>query len=358
MDWLARQLLRWFDRHGRTHLPWQQDMTPYRVWVSEIMLQQTRVATVIPYYERFVARFPDVASLAAAELDEVLHHWTGLGYYARGRNLHRAAQVIVREHRGELPDSVEALRSLPGIGPSTAGAIAAVAYGIRAPILDGNVKRVLARFHAVSGDPGRSATAKTLWALADEHTPARRVAEYTQAIMDLGATVCTRSNPDCTACPLAERCEALARDAVDAYPGRKPKKAMPVRSARFFLLHDRQGGCLLEKRPPGGIWGGLWSPPERAPDTSVAGFLAELALPAEPGPGSVRTGPGFRHTFTHFHLDIEPVYIGMEGRPPLLSNQIREQDHLRWYRPDGTEPLGLSAPAVTLLATLEELVQT
>ena len=278
MDWFAERLLTWFHGHGRRDLPWQRNINAYRVWVSEIMLQQTQVKTVIPYYERFMARFPTVHDLAGAELDDVLHHWTGLGYYARGRNLHGAARVIVDDHGGELPPSVEELAALPGIGRSTAGAIAAIAGGVRAPILDGNVKRVLARFHAVSGYPGEAAVAKTLWGLADEHTPDRRVADYTQAIMDLGATLCTRSRPGCSNCPVAERCQALAADQIDRYPGRKPKKEKPVRAARMFIVHDGEGACLLERRPDEGIWGGLWTPPERSSDTTAEGFLGEFGL--------------------------------------------------------------------------------
>ena len=278
MDDFATSLLAWFDQHGRRDLPWQRAINPYRVWVSEIMLQQTQVATVIPYFERFTGRFPTLAELASADLDEVLHHWTGLGYYARGRNLHKAARVVVADHQGELPRCVEVLQSLPGIGRSTAGAIAAIAYGIRAPILDGNVKRVLTRFHAVAGYPGVPAVARTLWQLADQHTPARRVADYTQAIMDLGATVCVRNGPSCHRCPIQTGCEALEAGVVDAYPGKKPRKNKPVRAARLFVLHDGRGGCLLEQRPENGIWGGLWTPPERAAGFSSEEFLRQFGL--------------------------------------------------------------------------------
>jgi len=353
MDWFAERLLAWFDEHGRRDLPWQQDINAYRVWISEIMLQQTQVKTVIPYYEQFMARFPTVRDLAAADIDDVLHHWTGLGYYARGRNLHKAARVIVAEHGGELPGSVDILDSLPGIGRSTAGAIAAIAGGVRAPILDGNVKRVLARFHAVDGDPGQSAVAKTLWARADDHTPEVRVADYTQAIMDLGATVCRRSTPNCAACPVAQRCAALAADEIDRYPGRKPKKDKPVRAARMFIAHDAEGACLLERRPAKGIWGGHWTPPERATDTSAEGFLAEFGF-AQGAITRSRIGSPFRHTFTHFHLDIEPVYIEVAGPP----NAVRDSDDVRWYLSGANEALGLSAPAVKLIASLKEFTLT
>src|SRR5690606_6541720 len=210
-DDFAQRVLVWFDQHGRKHLPWQQGITPYRVWLSEIMLQQTQVATVIPYFERFIARFPDVQSLAAAPIDDVLHLWTGLGYYARARNLHRCAQTIVRDYGGEFPASVAALSELPGIGRSTAGALASIAHQQRAAILDGNVKRVLARHHAIDGWPGTTQTLSQLWQFAEQHTPDKRSDHYTQAMMDLGATVCTRSKPACDHCPVADSCIAYAQ---------------------------------------------------------------------------------------------------------------------------------------------------
>ncbi len=348
-DWFAARLLAWFDNHGRKDLPWQQDISAYRVWISEIMLQQTQVATVIPYFEAFMARFPSVVQLAAADLDDVLHHWTGLGYYARARNLHKAAKTIVSEHAGELPRGVEALETLPGIGRSTAGAIASIAQRKRAPILDGNVKRVLARFHAVAGYPGTTAVSRELWDYAERHTPERRVADYTQAIMDLGATRCLRSSPACGECPVAERCEARANGTVQDYPGKKPKKEKPVREARLFVLHDGAGACLLERRPPEGIWGGLWTPPERSRELDAEALLAEFDLRPDDARG-IRSAPVFRHTFTHYHLDIEPVYIELSTR----SAAVADRDDIRWYLPGGNEALGLSAPAVKLLATIGE----
>ena len=348
MDSFARQLLDWFDRHGRKDLPWQQDISAYRVWVSEIMLQQTQVTTVIPYYERFMARFPEVHSLANASIDEVLHLWTGLGYYARARNLHRTAGLIVTEHQGRFPKPVAELEKLPGIGRSTAGAIAAIAGNVHAPILDANVKRVLARYHAIDGYPGETATARRLWETAEAHTPAARVADYTQAIMDIGATVCTRTRPDCASCPFIETCAARLADSIADYPTRKPKTTKPVRAARIFLFHDAEGACLLEQRPPSGIWGGLWTPPERTADTlsteaaQVLGFDSVDLL-------SERIAPAFRHTFTHFHLDIHPVYLRVNGPPQSL----RDRDDLRWHAPGSGEPIGLSAAAQRLLSSLE-----
>jgi A/G-specific adenine glycosylase len=350
VDWFARRLLDWFDRHGRHDLPWQQDRDPYRVWVSEIMLQQTQVTTVIPYYQRFMARFPVVAALAAAELDDVLHHWTGLGYYARGRNLHRAARAVMRDHGGRFPDDVDVLAALPGIGRSTAGAIAAIAFHRRAAILDGNVKRVLARYHTVAGFPGDAGPLRNLWQHADAHTPADRVADYTQAIMDLGATVCTRSRPRCQDCPVRRRCAALAQNRVAELPERRAPRAKPVRAARLFLVTDPDRRCLLERRPANGLWGGLWTPPQRQSETRVADVCREFGIDI----GTVatdRVDPAFRHTFTHFHLDIEPVHVALSQAAAVAA----DRDDVRWYALSGDQrqpALGLSAPAVRLLRTL------
>src|SRR5262245_24319196 len=249
----ARQLLAWFDRAGRKSLPWQQQPTPYRVWVSEIMLQQTQVATVIGYYERFLARFPDVRSLADASVDEVLHLWTGLGYYARGRNLHRAARQLVASHGGEFPESLEEMQALPGIGRSTAGAILALSRGRRHAILDGNVKRVLSRFFGVEGHSGVLAVERELWALAEQCTPAERVGAYTQAIMDLGATVCVRSRPLCNACPSSEDCYARRHGLQSSLPTPRPKKARPHKTAHAIIALRDDGAILLERRPPVGL---------------------------------------------------------------------------------------------------------
>lgn len=349
-NWFAEQVLAWFDRHGRRHLPWQQDIDAYRVWVSEIMLQQTQVTTVIPYYERFMARFPHVEALAAAELDEVLHYWTGLGYYARGRNLHAAARQVVVEHGGRFPDDPEALARLPGIGRSTAGAITAIAYGRRAAILDGNVKRVLARFHAVPGDPGDGQTLKTLWTHAETHTPERRIADYTQAMMDLGATVCVRRRPRCDGCPVAPRCDARRRGETERFPERKAGRAKPQRAARMFLVVDPDRRCLLEQRPAQGLWGGLWTPPERGADYSVGRLCDEFGIGAADVVGS-RSGPVFRHTFTHFHLDIEPVYVDLAHAPAAVADRA----DVCWYdagAADAAPTIGLPAPAARLLNTI------
>ncbi|HBN89762.1 MAG TPA: A/G-specific adenine glycosylase, partial [Rheinheimera sp.] len=255
--WFSNQLVSWYQQHGRKTLPWQLEKTPYKTWLSEIMLQQTQVATVIPYFERFLARFNDVTALAAAELDEVLHLWTGLGYYARARNLHKAAKMIVAEHRGQFPLGFEQVLALPGIGRSTAGAVLSLALGQHYPILDGNCKRVLARFAAVPGWPGDKATEQTLWQLAEQITPKQTVAQFNQAMMDLGATLCSRSKPRCSECPLKLKCKAALAGEQALYPGKKPKKALPERQS-FWLLLQHQQQVLLLQRPAAGLWGGLY----------------------------------------------------------------------------------------------------
>ncbi|HSH48775.1 MAG TPA: A/G-specific adenine glycosylase [Halomonas sp.] len=337
-----QRLLEWFDRYGRHDLPWQHRRTPYRVWVSEIMLQQTQVATVIPYFERFMARFPDVAALAKAARDEVLHLWTGLGYYARGRNLHRAAQVIRDEHAGEFPvHSIDALIALPGIGRSTAGAIIAQSTGRRGVILDGNVKRVLTRLHAVEGWPGRSAVERRLWALADGYTPERRVADYTQAMMDLGATLCRRGTPDCPRCPFADVCLAHQRGEQRRFPESKPRKALPRRHTLMLMLQDRAGRVLLEQRPSSGLWGGLWSLPQFDSDAELRAWLDSHA----PGAVVEPAWPAFIHVFSHFRLEITP-------RPVRAESTGGVSEKGRWIDPAALDDIGLAAPVKGLLESL------
>jgi len=340
-----RRLLAWFERHGRHDLPWQRNPTPYRVWVSEIMLQQTQVKTVIAYYRRFMKRFRGVRALADAPLDEVLHLWTGLGYYARARNLHRAAQLVRDEHGGRLPRDIERLTALPGIGRSTAGAILTLAAGQRHPILDGNVKRVLSRVHGVEGWPGDAAVQRELWALAERYTPARRCGEYTQAIMDLGATLCTRTRPDCAHCPVAPGCRARAQGNPAAYPTPKPRAPLPVRRTVMLALEDGRGRILLQRRPPVGLWGGLWSLPECAPGTDVPAWCREqLGLVVE----DCRARTGLRHTFSHFHLDIELVHARARG----AGSSVMEADGRVWYNTRRPDARGLSAPVKRLLDEL------
>ena len=338
----ARRLLAWWDVHGRKNLPWQRARTPYRVWVAEIMLQQTQVRTVLPYFEKFVARFPDVESLARADLDEVLHLWSGLGYYARARRLHLAAGVVVRDHGGSFPADAADIRRLPGVGRSTAAAIVAQSYGRRAAILDANVKRVLARRHRVAGAVSSSVVADELWRLAESHTPAERVADYTQAIMDLGATVCRRTRPRCADCPVCADCLAHAAGDQERYPGKAPRRKRRLERSRFFVVVDPDGACLVEQRPPDGIWGGLWSPPERAAGESVSAFLEHAGIGAG-AVDEVREAGVFRHGFTHYDLDVEPVYVRLKTRPA----SVREGAG-RWIDP-ADHRLGFSTVAARLV---------
>ena len=342
MTSFAKQLLDWFDQHGRKSLPWQTDKTPYRVWVSEIMLQQTQVAMVIPYFKKFLARYPSVDELAAATEDEVLHLWTGLGYYARARNLHISAKKVMAEHHGEFPATVDELMTLPGIGRSTAGAIAAICHDTHAAILDGNVKRVLARHFTIDGWPGETETQKLLWKKAEALTPRDRIADYTQAIMDLGATVCTRSSPDCPACPYFKSCQARINGTIDQYPGKKPKKVMPLKST-VMLIVELNGNVLLKKRPSKGLWGGLWSFPECESVEAIDSLLQSLNLEE-----LERTLlPEFRHTFTHYHLDIEPIRVTIRK-----THRIAEPGAEIWFNVTAPQSVGLTKPVTKILAEL------
>jgi len=343
----SQSVLQWFAAHGRTDLPWQQQPTPYRVWVSEIMLQQTQVATVIPYFERFMQRFPDLQSLAVADPDAVLHHWSGLGYYARARNLQAAARQVVERHGGVFPQDLEAVMALPGIGRSTAAAILSLACGQAHAILDGNVKRVLARVHAVAGWPGQSAVLRTLWSLAEQYTPAQGCAAYTQAMMDLGATVCTRTRPQCDACPVSAVCVACAQGNPTDYPSPRPKKTLPVRAVQMLMLCNNDGEVLLERRPPTGIWGGLWSLPEFDEATLITGWCRDRLGMAVAG----RTcWPVMRHTFSHFHLDITPVLV----QATTTGECVRDEARQLWYKLGGEQQTGLAAPVSKLLLQLTQ----
>jgi A/G-specific adenine glycosylase len=346
-DAFAASLLAWYDEHGRKHLPWQKNRGAYRVWISEIMLQQTQVETVIPYYQRFVARFPDPETLAAAEEDEVLHLWSGLGYYSRGRNLHAAARRIVSEYGGKLPEDIQGWQALPGVGRSTAGAILALSQGQRHAILDGNVKRVLCRYHGIQGWPGESRTEKALWALAESHTPARRAAAYTQAIMDLGATVCVRRQPLCTACPLHRRCRARLDGTTGALPASRPKKPRPKKRVRFLILRDENQAVLLERRPPRGVWGGLWGFPECPPETDPALACAER-FGLEPARTSFLEPR--QHGFTHFRLHIDPVLLEVDAK--AKAEGVMEAGSVLWYKGASSRRLGLAAPVERILNEL------
>ncbi len=329
------RLLEWWQTNGRHDLPWQINRTPYRVWVSEIMLQQTQVTTVIGYFERFVARFPALPDLARAPLDDVLALWSGLGYYARARNLHKAAVHCLHAHDGQLPDGFEALRALPGIGDSTANAIIAQALDRRAPILDGNVKRVMARHAGIAGWPGRSAVARQLWAEADARTPNDRAADYTQAIMDLGATVCTTRNPTCMLCPVQADCRARLDGRIAELPGKKPSRDRPERTSTWLIQRDGTGRLALVRRPPTGIWGGLWCFPEtneRGEQQSNAECLPPIA-----------------HEFTHFRLTMRFVETGGE----INDRQVEDSD-IAWLKPEEALRLGLPRPIRRAIESLAD----
>jgi A/G-specific adenine glycosylase len=341
---VATRLLAWFDAHGRHDLPWQLARSPFSVWVSEIMLQQTQVGTVIPYFERFIERFSTLPALAASPLDDVLAHWAGLGYYARARNLWRAARIVVAEHGGVLPSDFEALHALPGIGRSTAGAILAQAYGQRRPILDGNVKRVLARYHAVAGWPGLPAVANELWRHAETHTPHERVADYTQAIMDLGATLCARSRPACTLCPLAEDCAACRAGTQALYPAPRPKRERAQRHVAVLVVRAPDGRVLLERRPARGIWGGLYSLPELPAEDSPREWCARMLGAAVAAERALAT---IEHAFTHFDLDLAPRLLELAAVPAT----VMDRDDWHWCRPGVELDVGVPAPVAVLLSS-------
>lgn len=335
---LPDRLLAWFDTHGRKSLPWQHNPTPYRVWVSEVMLQQTQVATVIPYYERFMERFPTVRPLAEAPEDEVLHLWTGLGYYARARNLLQCAKVLTKRHGGEFPAEIDAVTALPGIGRSTAGAILALSRGERHPILDGNAKRVLARVFGIEGDPSAASVLKTLWAAAESCTPHTRVAHYTQAIMDLGATLCTRARPACTVCPLIEICLAAREGRQAELPGIKQRRERPSREAVLLIAESGEEGSrsvLVERRPATGIWGGLWSPPQFLNEAeALAWCRRELGDVAD-----MESLPPIDHGFTHFDLHLQPLRVRFTP-----TSQVREAGERIWYALRSPPKIGLPRP--------------
>jgi A/G-specific adenine glycosylase len=341
----STRLLEWFQIHGRHDLPWQKDQSPYRVWISEIMLQQTQVATVIPYYERFMEAFPDVKTLANAKQDQVLHLWTGLGYYARARNLHKAAKIILEEYQGVFPSLLDEIMGLPGIGRSTAGAILSLASEIRHPILDGNVKRVLSRYHGIEGWPGQKKVEQELWSLAEKHTPIKSIRDYTQAIMDLGATVCIRRNPVCDVCPLTKSCFSRKTARQHDFPGSKPKKTIPSKETIFAIIENNKGEVLLQQRPPSGIWGGLWCFPEVSTDEPIVDTIKkQFGFKIKQQTEYQR----FKHTFSHFHLMIRPVHIKLAGKTMMIN----EEGESTWLNPAKDSSLGLPAPVVSLLKYL------
>lgn len=340
----STRIINWYDIFGRKQLPWQISKTPYKVWISEIMLQQTQVATVIPYFEKFIARFPDIDTLANAEQDEVLHYWTGLGYYARARNLHKAAQIMQSQFNGEFPTDFDDVLALPGIGRSTAGAVLSLSLGLNFPILDGNVKRVLARHDAIEGWPGKKNVEQALWKLTEKLTPAEGIQKYNQAMMDIGATVCTRSKPNCAQCPVAIDCKAQLSGRQSEFPGKKPKKTVPEKSAWLLVIEDNHR-VQLEKRPSTGIWGGLWCFPQFSQRHELENYIKDKQLKVE----STQELTGFRHTFSHFHLDVQPILVRSSGDS---DTQIMEQTSSVWYNLTHPPKVGLASATERILADL------
>ena len=342
----SNALLNWFDSHGRKSLPWQQNRNPYWIWVSEIMLQQTQVDTVIPYYQKFITRFPDIETLANASPDDVMSMWAGLGYYARARNLHKAAQQICQRHNGEFPTDFNDVVELAGIGRSTAGAILAFSCNQRHAILDGNVKRVLSRVCGIFGYPGTKSVENTLWEIADSLTPDLRVADYTQGIMDLGATLCTRSKPKCNTCPMQTECVAQSQNLQSQLPESKPKTHRPLRHIRMILIDDGAQNYFLVKRPPSGIWGGLWSFPEISDEDVNHQDWCHNQLGLNVGPGTPLDP--IRHGFTHFELNIQPILCDLTGS----NDQIMDGTDFLWYNQTSDNKIGIPAAAAKIFNQL------
>lgn len=361
----AQAILTWYDKFGRKTLPWQQQKTLYGVWLSEVMLQQTQVTTVIPYFERFIKTFPTITALADAPLDEVLHLWTGLGYYARARNLHRAAQVVRDQFHGEFPTHFQSVWDLPGVGRSTAGAILSSVLNQPYPILDGNVKRVLTRYFALAGWPGEKKVEDKLWQLSAEVTPTDKVADFNQAMMDIGSLICTRSKPKCSLCPIAEHCQAKMTQKQTEYPSKKVKKSLPERES-YFLILTCQGKVVLEQRPLQGLWGGLYCFPQFAQKQDLLEALQQQ------GVTRYEEWVAFRHTFSHFHLTIYPIYAEIE-RTFCSENSSNERSDEKkiaenvgqyqssvssavkyWYDPQNPDQIGLATPVKNLLLQFQK----
>ena len=345
------RLLAWFDVHGRKGLPWQHDVTPYNVWLSEIMLQQTQVTTVIDYYIRFTSHYGDITALANASLDDILALWTGLGYYARARNLYKAANIMLEQYQGKMPDTLDELIALPGVGRSTAGAIMALAHQQNYPILDGNVKRVLTRYAAIPGWPGQKPVEQQLWQLAESLLPDTRISNYIQAQMDLGATICKRSRPLCQHCPLQDDCSAFQSGTTQDYPSSKPKKVIPTRKTHWLVAQSNNGSILLEQRPNKGIWGGLWSFPEFDSTSELIQFSQQSF---DASNEDIQLQTPIRHVFTHFKLDIFPHLVHSSD----YSQQIDNNKTFCWYTMSDALRLGLPAPVKAFLMLLESIKDT
>ena len=343
-DKFANQVVQWYHLHGRKTLPWQLGKTPYKVWVSEVMLQQTQVVTVIPYFEKFMASFPDIIALANADEDLVLHHWTGLGYYARARNLHKTAKIVRDKYQGKFPTTLEEVMDLPGIGRSTAGAVLSLSLGQHHPILDGNVKRVLARYFMVEGWYGVKKVENQLWHLSTQLTPKNNVTEFNQAMMDLGASLCSRSRFDCQACPLNSDCGAFNAGKVKEFPHSKPKKAVPKKSCHQLIIqHDEK--VLMEKRPSSGIWGGLFGFFEFNEYSEMVLFLNQQGLKTE-----LEELTPFTHVFSHFELTINPYVLNIDSVPDVVNDK-----QLVWYPLDQSIEVGLAAPTKKLVKQMSSI---
>jgi A/G-specific adenine glycosylase len=362
----SQRVIAWQRKFGRHDLPWQERRDAYRIWVSEIMLQQTQVATVIPYYQRFIGEFPAVELLAAAPLDRIMQLWSGLGYYSRARNLHRCAQALMQRFDGKFPQDTMALESLPGIGRSTAAAIASLAFGVPAAILDGNVKRVMARHFGIAGYPGEMAVQKRLWQVAERAVPTQEIEPYTQGLMDLGASVCLRSKPQCSKCPVNQSCVALRTAQVSLIPSAKPRAPLPERFV-LLLMISRGDEILVLKRPPSGIWGGLWSLPElplsaaeyeehqcsAATRSQVLGWLADQGLVSD----SMTTLATFDHRFTHFRLNILPLMVSLSSRAASVSSPAKwhvAEPAMLWLKLQDVTDAALPKPVKSLLQALPE----
>lgn len=343
-DWFSNQVVDWYHLYGRKTLPWQLAKTPYKVWVSEVMLQQTQVVTVIPYFEKFMQSFPDIIALANADEDQVLHHWTGLGYYARARNLHKTAKIVRDKYQGQFPSTLEEVMNLPGIGRSTAGAVLSLSLGQHHPILDGNVKRVLARFFMVEGWYGVKKVENQLWHLSEQLTPKNNVTEFNQAMMDLGASLCSRSRFDCEACPLKTQCGAFNAGKVKEFPHSKPKKAMPKKSCHQLIIKHNDK-VLMEKRPSSGIWGGLFGFFEFNEHSELDTFLAQQGLKSE-----LEILAPFSHVFSHFELTINPHVLNVQQIPDVVNDK-----QLIWYPLDQSIEVGLAAPTKKLVKQMSPI---
>ena len=343
-DWFASQVVDWYHLHGRKTLPWQLGKTPYKVWVSEVMLQQTQVVTVIPYFEKFMASFPDIVALANADEDLVLHHWTGLGYYARARNLHKTAKIVRDKYHGEFPQTLDEVMDLPGIGRSTAGAVLSLSLGQHHPILDGNVKRVLARYFMIEGWYGVKKVENQLWHLSNQLTPKNNVTEFNQAMMDLGASLCSRSRFDCQACPLNSGCGAFNAGKVKEFPHSKPKKAVPKKSCHQLIIKCDEK-VLMEKRPSSGIWGGLFGFFEFNEFSELELFLAQQGINSD-----LDLLEPFTHVFSHFELTINPHVLNVKKIPDVVNDK-----QLVWYSLDQSVEVGLAAPTKKLVKQISPI---